>query len=110
MTRTRILQAEMHRPGHEAKEATDSDAHGSFTGDMTGGMDPVELGERVLLAIQSNDAYILPHGEFKEEVQGLFDEIVSSFPEGQEIDPGRLEFEDLRRQATAEAKAAIKNN
>ena len=44
---------------------------------MTGGMDPVELGERVLLGIQRNDAYILPHGEFKDEVQGLFD---GSFP------------------------------
>ncbi len=109
MTRTRILQAELHRPGQEAKEATDSEAHGSFTGDMTGGMDPVELGERVLLGIQRNDAYILPHGEFKDEVQGLFDENISGFPEGQEIDPGRKAFEDGRRQATAEAKAAIKN-
>ena len=94
MTRTRILQAELHRPGHEANEATDSEAHGSFTGDMTGGMDPVELGERVLLGIQRNDAYILPHGEFKDEVQGLFDDIISGFPEGQDIDPGRMEFED----------------
>jgi NAD(P)-dependent dehydrogenase (short-subunit alcohol dehydrogenase family) len=112
MTRTRILQAEMHRPGHETSETTglDSDAHGSFTGEMTGGMDPIEVGERVLLGIQRNDAYILPHGEFKDEVQGLFDDIVAGFPEGQEIDPGRLEFEDQRRLATAEAKAAIKNN
>jgi NAD(P)-dependent dehydrogenase (short-subunit alcohol dehydrogenase family) len=110
MTRTRILQAEVHRPGHEAKEAIDAEAHGSFTGDMTGGMDPVELGERVLQGIQRNDAYILPHGEFKDEVRGLFDDIISGFPAGQDIDPGRKAFEDGRRQATAEAKAAIKNN
>jgi NAD(P)-dependent dehydrogenase (short-subunit alcohol dehydrogenase family) len=109
LTRTRILQAEMHRPGREAKRAIDSEAHGSFIDDETAGMDPVELGERVLQGIQRNDAYILPHGEFKDEVQGLFADIISGFPEGQEIDPGRLEFEDLRRQATAEAKAAIKN-
>jgi hypothetical protein len=63
----------------------------------------------VLLGIQRNDAYILPHGEFKDEVRGLFDDIIAGFPEGQDIDAGRLEFEDLRRQATAEAKAAIKN-
>jgi hypothetical protein len=77
---------------------------------MTGGMDPVELGERVLQGIQRNDAYILPHGEFKDEVRGLFDDIISGFPAGQDIDPGRKAFEDGRRQATAEAKAAIKNN
>jgi NAD(P)-dependent dehydrogenase (short-subunit alcohol dehydrogenase family) len=112
MTRTRILQAEMHRPGQETKEPTglDSDAHGSFTGEMSGGMDPVELGERVLLGIQRNDAYILPHGEFKEEVQGLFDDIIAGFPMGQDIDPARKLFEDMRRAATVEAKAAIKND
>ena len=55
---------------------------------MTDGMDPVELGERVLLGIQRNDAYILPHGEFKDEVQGLFDDIIAGFPEGQDIDAG----------------------
>jgi NAD(P)-dependent dehydrogenase (short-subunit alcohol dehydrogenase family) len=112
MTRTRILQAEMHRRGQETQQTTglDSDAHGSFTGEMAGGMDPVELGERVLLGIQRNDAYILPHGEFKDEVQGLFDDIIAGFPEGQEIDPARKLFEDMRRTATADAKAAIKND
>jgi hypothetical protein len=74
-------------------------------------MDPVELGERVLRGIQHNDAYILPHGEFKEEVQGLFDDIMSGFPEAQQIDdPVRLMFEDVRRKMTADAKAAIKND
>jgi len=111
MTRTRIMEAEQHRPGQGAETAT---ALGrdewQSTFDMGGGMDPLELGERVLLGIQRNDAYILPHGEFKDEVQGLFDEIISGFPEGQEIDPVRLKFEEVRRQMTAEAKAAIKND
>jgi NAD(P)-dependent dehydrogenase (short-subunit alcohol dehydrogenase family) len=109
MTRTRIIAAEEHRPGREASDGAESAGPDLFNRDMTGGMDPVELGERVLLGIQRNDAYILPHGEFKEEVQGLFDEIVAGFPEGQELTPGRKLFEDMRRQATAEAKAAIKN-
>jgi NAD(P)-dependent dehydrogenase (short-subunit alcohol dehydrogenase family) len=111
MTRTRIMEAEQHRPGQGAETAA---ALGrdewQSTFDMGGGMDPLELGERVLLGIQRNDAYILPHGEFKDEVQGLFDEIISGFPEGQEIDPVRLKFEEVRRQMTAEAKAAIKND
>jgi NAD(P)-dependent dehydrogenase (short-subunit alcohol dehydrogenase family) len=111
MTRTRIMEAERHRGGHETETAA---AVGrdewQSTFDMGGGMDPLELGERVLLGIQRNDAYILPHGEFKEEVQGLFDEIISGFPQGQEIDPVRLKFEEVRRQMTAEAKAAIKSD
>jgi NAD(P)-dependent dehydrogenase (short-subunit alcohol dehydrogenase family) len=110
MTRTRILEAEQHRPGQEADQAADSAGPNLFNPDMSGGMDPVELGERVLLGIQRNDAYILPHGEFKDEVQGLFDDIMSGFPQEQELHPGRQLFEDMRRQATAEAKAAIKND
>jgi NAD(P)-dependent dehydrogenase (short-subunit alcohol dehydrogenase family) len=111
MTRTRIMEAEKHRPSHGAGPATGSTGdEWKSTFDMGGGMDPVELGERVLLGIQHNAAYILPHGEFKEEVQGLFDEIISGFPEGQQIDPVRLMFEDVRRRVTADAKAAIKND
>ena len=111
MTRTRIMEAERHRPGRGAETAdTLGRDEWQSTFDMGGGMDPLELGERVLLGIQRNDAYILPHGEFKEEVQGLFDEIISGFPEGQEIDPVRLKFEEVRRQMTTEAKAAIKND
>ncbi len=111
MTRTRIMEAEQHRPGQgaEAAAALGRDEWQS-TFDMGGGMDPLELGERVLLGIQRNDAYILPHGEFKDEVQGLFDEIISGFPGEQQIDPVRLKFEEVRRQMTAEAKAAIKND
>ena len=111
MTRTRIMEAEQHRPGQgmETAVALGRDEWQS-TFDMGGGMDPLELGERVLLGIQRNEAYILPHGEFKDEVQGLFDEIISGFPGEQEIDPVRLKFEEVRRQMTAEAKAAIKDD
>ena len=111
MTRTRIMEAERHRPGQEVEPAA---ALGrdewQSTFDMGGGMDPLELGEQVLLGIQRNDAYILPHGEFKDEVQGLFDEIISGFPDVLDTDPVRVKFEEVRRQMTAEAKAAIKND
>ena len=104
------MEAEQHRPGHETDVAGDSEKPDLFNPDMADGMDPLELGERVLLGIQRNDAYILPHGEFKDEVQGLFDDIMAGFPEEQKIAPGRKLFEDMRRAATAEAKAAIKND
>jgi hypothetical protein len=64
----------------------------------------------VLAGIRNNDAFILPHGEFKDEVAGLFEEIVAAFPGDQDIDPGRLAFEEFRRRRTAEAKAAIKRD
>ena len=46
----------------------------------------------------------------KDEVQGLFDDIVAGFPQEKEIAPGRKLFEHMRRKATADAKAAIKND
>ena len=61
-----------------------------------------------LRGIRRNDAYILTHGEFKDEVAGLFNDILASFPTDGNIDPGRLEFENRRRAMTQEAKAQAK--
>ncbi len=60
------------------------------------GMDPVEVGEKVLAGIRRNDLYIFPHPEFKEELREIFDEILSALPVGA-VDPHRLAFEEFRR-------------
>jgi Fe-S-cluster formation regulator IscX/YfhJ len=68
------------------------------------GMEPEEIGEKVLRGIQRNDLYIFTHPEFKDELRTLFDEILAALPE-EEPDPRRLEFEELRREINARAKA-----
>ena len=60
------------------------------------GMDPVEVGEKVLAGIRRNDLYIFPHPEFKEELREIFDEILVALPE-EAVDPKRLAFEEFRR-------------
>jgi len=60
------------------------------------GMDPVEVGEKVLSGIRRNDLYIFPHPEFKEELREIFDEILVALPE-EPVDPRRLAFEEFRR-------------
>jgi NAD(P)-dependent dehydrogenase (short-subunit alcohol dehydrogenase family) len=60
------------------------------------GMDPVEVGEKVLSGIRRNDLYIFPHPEFKEELREIFDEILVALPE-EPVDPKRLAFEEFRR-------------
>ena len=110
LTRSNIMDSEKSRPEHLASKTKRESRYGNGPSSANAGMDPLEVGERVLLGIKRNDAYILPHGEFKEEVQGLFDEILAGFPQGQEIDPGRLAFEDFRRKMTQEAKAKIKSD
>jgi NAD(P)-dependent dehydrogenase (short-subunit alcohol dehydrogenase family) len=71
------------------------------------GMDPAEVAERTLEAIRHNDFYVLTHLENKEELRGLFEEVLAAFPRSQDMDPGRKAFEDERRQKTAAARALM---
>ncbi len=68
------------------------------------GMDPVEVAEKVLACVKRNDFYIFPHPEFKEELRGIFDEVLAALPVGK-ADPKRLAFEEGRRQMMAKARA-----
>jgi NAD(P)-dependent dehydrogenase (short-subunit alcohol dehydrogenase family) len=111
LTRSRIMNSEEARPAHLAGKTPRPANAVTEAGDPAGantsnsGMDPIEVGERVLEGIRRNDPYILTHGEFKEEVRGLFEEILAAFPQGQTPDAGRLAFEERRRARTAAAKA-----
>ena len=69
-------------------------------------MDAYELGKRVAEGIERNEAYIFPHGEFKEEVAAYFDDMLQAFPTEFEMDPERRSMEARRAQMTAEQKAA----
>jgi NADP-dependent 3-hydroxy acid dehydrogenase YdfG len=73
------------------------------------GMEPLEIGEKILKGIRNNDPFIFPHPEFKEELREIFDEVLSYLP-NEETPPERMEVEIGRRRRKAEAKAAIKNN
>jgi NAD(P)-dependent dehydrogenase (short-subunit alcohol dehydrogenase family) len=105
LTRTRILESEAARPAHLAGKAPPkprkpSDAPSA----ANAGMDPLELGELVLRGIRHNDPYILTHGEFKDEVRSLFEDILDAFPD-EPADAGRLAFEANRREMTEQARA-----
>ncbi|MEI9989217.1 MAG: SDR family NAD(P)-dependent oxidoreductase [Rhizomicrobium sp.] len=67
------------------------------------GMDPVEVGEKVLAGIRRNDLHIFPHPEFREELREIFNDILSELPEGP-VDPKRLAIEQFRRETVAKAK------
>jgi NAD(P)-dependent dehydrogenase (short-subunit alcohol dehydrogenase family) len=101
MTRTRAMTAgdlyrEAHLMGDHAPDRRDTIEHG---------MDPYEVGLRVVEAIERNEPYILPHGEFRDEVAGYFDAMLRAFPKEYEIDPQRKAGEERRARMTAEAQA-----
>ena len=104
LTRSRIVDTAAVRPAHLAAKDPPKARREDAPSTLNAGMDPLELGERVLRGIQRNDAYILTHGEFKEEMREIFDEILDAFPEDT-ADTGRRAFEEGRRQATRDAKA-----
>jgi NAD(P)-dependent dehydrogenase (short-subunit alcohol dehydrogenase family) len=47
---------------------------------LPAGMDPIEIGERVLRGIRNNDLYILTHPEYEQGIRDRFEAILASIP------------------------------
>jgi len=73
-----------------------SDSTVEFTA-LTGAMDPIEVGHRVVRGVRANAPYIFTHGEFADEFASLFDEIVEAVPTDQAVPADRAAFERGRR-------------
>jgi NAD(P)-dependent dehydrogenase (short-subunit alcohol dehydrogenase family) len=90
------LYRETHASGAQPSEKKDPIANG---------MDPLEVGRLVVKAIENNEPYIFPHGEFVPEVTDYFNEMLAAFPKDFEMDEVRKAGEERRAKMTAEAKA-----
>lgn len=75
------------------------------------GMDPLEIGQRILRGVLNDDLYIMTHPEHRDEVARDYAEIVDAFPD-EEGDPQRVEFEKFRQKTKYDIKAkyASKSN
>jgi NAD(P)-dependent dehydrogenase (short-subunit alcohol dehydrogenase family) len=74
------------------------------------GMEPDVIAARVLEAIRENRFHIFTHPEFREEIRGLFDEILEDFRE-YPADPGyeqRTGFEKTRRESYQQQRRGLK--
>jgi NAD(P)-dependent dehydrogenase (short-subunit alcohol dehydrogenase family) len=101
MVKTRAMTAgDLYRIAHER-----GDGEGEVRATIEGGIEPAELGEIVAGAIERNEPYIFPHGEFREEVASYFKEMLAAFPTEFEMDEKRSAAEERRARMTAEAKA-----
>ncbi|MGB6450425.1 MAG: SDR family NAD(P)-dependent oxidoreductase [Steroidobacteraceae bacterium] len=104
LTRTRILDEA--RKGAERAGADALSA--GFVEAQAYAMDPLEVGEATLQGIRRNDAYILPHAEFLDEVRELHREIEDSFRTDLPVHPKRSAFESIRRKMIDDIKASIR--
>jgi len=100
-----IYESDKIRPKHLSKNVgpVDKDFMSRLPEIQRAGMDPVEVGEKVLAGIRRNALYIFPHPEFKDELREIFDEVLAAMPEGT-ADPARLAIEKVRREAAAKAR------
>jgi len=100
LTRSRIMDGTSGDGSSMGREGDESTLFNS----MEGAMDPLEVGQAVVQGIRDNLPYILPHGEFREEVIALHDAIADAFPLGQDVPPARAAFEKNRVTMTEERR------
>jgi NAD(P)-dependent dehydrogenase (short-subunit alcohol dehydrogenase family) len=107
LVKSAIYESEQIRPANLSAEATRTDPQflARLVQAHEGGMEPEEVGQKVLRAIQRNDFYIFSHPEFKEELSALFEEALQALPQ-EPTPPARLAFEQERRAAAAQARKA----
>jgi len=67
------------------------------------GMDPLEMGAKILRGLKRGDLYIMTHPEHRDEVARDFAEIVAAFPD-EKPDPKRLEVEHMRQKMKYDIK------
>jgi NAD(P)-dependent dehydrogenase (short-subunit alcohol dehydrogenase family) len=107
LVKSAIFESEQIRPASLSAQATRTDP--AFLARLAqvhkDGMEPEEVGQKVLRAIRRNDFYIFSHPEFKDELRTIFDEALQALPDEQ-APPARLAFEQGRRAAAAEARKA----
>jgi NAD(P)-dependent dehydrogenase (short-subunit alcohol dehydrogenase family) len=74
-----------------------------FAGIFAGGMDPLEVGEKILHGMTENKGLIFTHPEFADDFKDIYETSLAALPD-EEAPPERLEVERMRRAAN---KAAL---
>jgi NAD(P)-dependent dehydrogenase (short-subunit alcohol dehydrogenase family) len=68
------------------------------------GMEPISVGEKILVGMIENKALILSHPEFAEDFEEIYRESLAALP-NEQAPEGRLHIEKLRREANRAAAA-----
>ena len=71
------------------------------------GMDPYEVGSKILRGMDRQDGLILTHPEHGPDFEEIHEKVMAALPQ-EEAPPGRLHIEELRRKAMRDAEAGLK--
>jgi NAD(P)-dependent dehydrogenase (short-subunit alcohol dehydrogenase family) len=107
LVKSKIYESDVIRPAELSTDVTPADPEFMriLPGLHEAGMDPDEIGEKVVRAIRENRFYVFTHPDHRDELRGIFDEIIAAFPD-EPVPPDRLAVEDGRRAGKAQALAS----
>ena len=107
LVKSKIYESDSIRPAELSTDVTPADEEFMriLPGLHEAGMDPEEIGEKVLRAIRRNDFYVFTHPDHRDELREIFDETLAAFPD-EPVPPDRLAVEEGRRAAKASALAS----
>jgi NAD(P)-dependent dehydrogenase (short-subunit alcohol dehydrogenase family) len=107
LTRTNAWDSALKRPeafadsGFAPAERSELEQFGTA---FEAGMDPYEVGTKILRGMERNDGLILTHPEFADDFREIYEASLAALPD-EEAPPERLEIERMRRAAMAAAEA-----
>ena len=107
LTRTNAWDSALRRPDAFAESgfgSVDPKELEQFGTAFEAGMDPFEVGEKVLAGMRANKGLILTHPEFADDFREIYEASVAALPD-EPVPEGRLHIERLRREAAKTAAA-----
>jgi NAD(P)-dependent dehydrogenase (short-subunit alcohol dehydrogenase family) len=107
LVKSKIYESDKIRPAELSTNVTPADEEFMriLPGLHEAGMEPDEIGEKVLSAIRGNRFYVFTHPDHRDELQEIFDETIAAFPD-EPVPPDRRAVEEGRRAGKASALAS----
>jgi NAD(P)-dependent dehydrogenase (short-subunit alcohol dehydrogenase family) len=107
LVKSRIYESDKIRPAELSTNVTPADEEFMriLPGLHEAGMEPDEIGEKILGAIRENRFYVFTHPDHRDELREIFDETIAAFPD-EPVPPDRLAVEEGRRAGKASALAS----
>lgn len=109
LTRTNAWTSELKRPdgyGESGFPDTPKEVLEQFGTAFLEGMDPYEVGTKILAGMTEQKGLILTHPEHGPDFEENHAKLMAALPQ-EEAPPGRLKIEELRREANRAAEAGL---
>jgi NAD(P)-dependent dehydrogenase (short-subunit alcohol dehydrogenase family) len=107
LVKSKIYESDQIRPAELSTDVTPADEEFMriLPGLHEAGMEPDEIGQKVLQAVRQNQFYVFTHPDHRDELREIFDETIAAFPD-EPVPAERLAVEEGRRAGKASALAS----